>query len=905
MVRRSRRYGTTCTKGVVRVGTWPMTCKDTPRVRIRWMVAAGVVIAVSAVALVNVLDDDPDSGGPVGDHTISTLPPPPDDSVRLTLDDGAARTTDGEVAVVVEAPDGATEVQLSLDPTFAGANWRSLAEPLTISITDGGYQMVFARVRAGGAGASGVAVEADEAGRTAVAGIEVDLTWDAATASTDGAHRASWARMASPTTVQVRVEAGRVVRNGEAPFDELIGSPLDVTRVDDAPAWRVATPGVTVISVSRVSRPWGEGIIGADSNADRVLPLVHDLYLELAAPLPTGPHTIETVNGAVEPIEVVYEPSSSRSSAIRVNQLGFAPADRGKAAFVSVWRGDAGGIDFPDTMAFDVVDTATRKVVLSGRTTPRSTDAEMGRGDLTGAEVHEVAFSDVTAPGRYEVCIADLGCSAPFPIAEDTTWRRATVAVARAAYHQRSGTALGAPYTSIVRPRPFHPDDGVVFERVSLTAIDDPSNVGGDDRYDEYPGAVTGEMVEGAWGGHFDAGDWNSRIEHLGFVSVALDLVRLYPEVYADLDLDIPESGDAIPDVVDEGLWDLDLYLRLQDADGGVPGGVDQNRFGEGEETSWDNSASVYVYSPDPWSTYSYVAVAAQAAVVLQPYDAERAARYGASAESAMAWADVAWAELATSDPERREALAVPVDRARGAAAAAMLEFTGDTSWNQVIAEATVFDERALDLLDCYGGECTTAWIAARLSPDLVDPTIRTNSVESLRRHADAALAAQATTAFWWTQERPDLPTVWGLGPSLPHGIGVLRAYVVTGDERYREAMVRSASFSLGGNPLGISFFTGIGEQPVRHPLIVDSISSGLPVWPGTSVYGIHDLGFATGDDWVEEFRLGPAGVEPMPADTPLLFDFYDVGTLPMMNEFTYGRNHAVALWTLGVLAAT
>ncbi|MFN6121684.1 MAG: cellulase N-terminal Ig-like domain-containing protein [Actinomycetes bacterium] len=867
--------------------------------RKRWWALAAVAVAgigAGAGVFVVVRDDDEESDGPIGTHTISRLPPPAAGSLQVELDGGAARTSDGSVDVAITAPAGATEVQVSLDPTFAGATWQPITEPLTIDVRDGGHQMVFARVRAG---------EGAEAGRQAVAGIEVDLTWDAATSSADGPHRPSWARMASPTTVLVRIEAGRVVRNGAAPFDRVVGEPLDVSSVDDPADWRVTTPGVTVASVSRVSRPWGEGITGDDPNADRVLPLVHDVYLELDARLPVGPHTIETADGTVAPVEVVYEPDSSRSAAIRVNQLGFAPADRGKVAFVSVWRGVAGGIDFPDAMTFEVVDTATRGVVLNGTTVTRATGDEFGRGDLTGAEVHEIDFSDVDAPGRYEVCVEALGCSAPFPIADDTTWRRALVAVARAAYHQRSGVALGAPYTSIARPRPVHPDDNVTFEEVSLTAIDDPSNIGRDDRYEEYPGAVTGVLVDDAWGGHFDAGDWNSRIEHLGYVSMALDLVRLFPDTFESLDLNIPESGDAVPDVLDEGLWDLDLYLRLQHEDGGVPGGVDQNRFGEGEETSWDNSANVYVYSPDPWSTYSYVAVAAQAAVVLEPYDAERAATYAASAEAGMAWAEAAWAELATSDPARRDALAVAVDRARGAAAAAMLELTRDPAWNDVLADATVFDESSVGLLDCPGAECLAAWLAARMPADLVEPTIRANATQSIVAHADAALAAQATTAFGWTQERPDVPTVWGLGPSLPHGVGVLRAFVLTEDARYREAMVRSASFSLGGNPLGISFFTGLGEEPVRHPLIIDAIASGLPVWPGTSVYGIHDLNFSDGDDWLEEFRLGPAGVEPAPSDTPLLFDFYDVGTLPMMNEFTYGRNHTVALWTMGVLAAT
>jgi hypothetical protein len=128
---------------------------------------------------------------------------------------------------------------------------------------------------------------------------------------------------------------------------------------------------------------------------------------------------------------------------------------------------------------------------------------------------------------------------------------------------------------------------------------------------------------------------------------------------------------------------------------------------------------------------------------------------------------------------------------------------------------------------------------------------------------------------------------------------------VLTGDQRYRTAAVRAASFSLGANPLNTSFATGLGANPARFPLIGDSIKAGLPVWPGTFQYGIHDLAFGTDDDWVDEFVLRPAGVQPGAGEMPLLWSWFDIGSLPMMNEFTFSEGHAVALWTLGVLAAT
>ncbi|MFT3852360.1 MAG: glycoside hydrolase family 9 protein [Ilumatobacteraceae bacterium] len=516
--------------------------------------------------------------------------------------------------------------------------------------------------------------------------------------------------------------------------------------------------------------------------------------------------------------------------------------------------------------------------------------------------MHAIDFSAVRTPGRYQICVDTIGCSTSVTIAATSTWRRAAVTVARSMFQQRSGIALTEPFTAVTHPAAFTAAGGTAFHQTDLTMVDDPSNVGVDDRFDEYGEHVVGEVAVDASGGHFDAGDWNSRIQHLAYLDAALDLVRLYPSTFADLDLDIPESGNAIPDLIDEGLWDLDQFMRLQTADGGIPGNVDQGRFGNGDETSWDNEIDVYVFAPDVWSTYIYASAAAQAATVLRDDDATRAAGYAASAGKAMAWAEAQWAAAPAAT---RTSLDGDVEPQRAAAAAAMLQLTGDRSWNDVFADASTFDTAAADSLDCPGPTCDAAWLYAMADQSLTDPTMRSNSIASIRNNADKVLAGQQTTAFGWAVDYPGAPFVYGLGPSIPHGVGLLRAFVLTGDERYRTAAVQSASFSLGGNPLNTSFATGLGTNPTRHPLIVDAQHGALPVWPGTFVYGIDDLGLSADDDWVDTSFLKPAGLTPPANAVPLLWSWYDVGPFPMMNEFTVQQSHAVALWTLGVLAAT
>ena len=264
-----------------------------------------------------------------------------------------------------------------------------------------------------------------------------------------------------------------------------------------------------------------------------------------------------------------------------------------------------------------------------------------------------------------------------------------------------------------------------------------------------------------------------------------------------------------------------------------------------------------------------------------------------------MSWAEDTWAATTGS-----EQLRSAVEPERAAAAAAMLILTGDDSWNDVFQDATGLGEGTAGLAVCPGGTCDAVWIYASAPADLTRPTLRSNAVETIRQNADAIVAGQATTAFGWAMEHPAIPIVWGLGPSIPHGLWLIRAYAVTGDEAYRAATVRATSFSLGANPLGVSFATGLGTTNVRNPLMVD-VRRGLQPAPGTFVYGIHDLAFGPGDDWFPRYFLEPAGIEPSPEEFPLLRSFYDLGVFPAMSEFTVYQSHASALWTLGALAAT
>jgi hypothetical protein len=57
------------------------------------------------------------------------------------------------------------------------------------------------------------------------------------------------------------------------------------------------------------------------------------------------------------------------------------------------------------------------------------------------------------------------------------------------------------------------------------------------------------------WGGWHDAGDWDREDWHPTVSNELLLTYELAPHKFRDGELNIPESGNGIPDIVDEARW--------------------------------------------------------------------------------------------------------------------------------------------------------------------------------------------------------------------------------------------------------------------------------------------------------------------------------------------------------------
>ncbi|ESA32592.1 glycosyl hydrolase family 9 [Leptolyngbya sp. Heron Island J] len=240
--------------------------------------------------------------------------------------------------------------------------------------------------------------------------------------------------------------------------------------------------------------------------------------------------------------------------------------------------GNGGGLDYTSDKTFWLIDVTTGEKVSAGQTTlSKLTDEPedfLGR-NYSQTDVLMMDFSDFNVPGQYAVYVDGVGTSDEFEIGENT-WRDAFYMSARGMYHQRSGIELDQPYTHYERPRPCHPEDGVGIYQSTVALMDTSMGLNGDlGVFEALQATRTDEIVPDGWGGWMDAGDWDRRIQHLDVSRSFLELVELHGDYFEAVNLDIPESNNGLPDILDEALWGLDVFRRLQTEDGGIPGGIE------------------------------------------------------------------------------------------------------------------------------------------------------------------------------------------------------------------------------------------------------------------------------------------------------------------------------------------
>ncbi len=273
--------------------------------------------------------------------------------------------------------------------------------------------------------------------------------------------------------------------------------------------------------------------------------------------------------------------------AVKVNQVGYLPIGE-KHALVS---GFDGKLSAAAGTSFAVKRASDGKVFWRGRLKLRA-DFDP---TISGERVLLADFTPLLFPGTYVLSVDAPGVadSPPFRIAFDA-YSKLLVDAGRYFYFQRANLALDAAFAGD-------------FARADLTPIDFTAPF--------QSGAAAPRDVSGGW---YDAGDFGKYVSAgASAVSDLLWAYELVPFVFKDGQLGIPESGNGVPDLLDEVKYELDFLLKMQDADGGFFSRIFET--GANRKIS-DAVAGASLVKPTP-HTGSAAAALAHASIVFRRID--------------------------------------------------------------------------------------------------------------------------------------------------------------------------------------------------------------------------------------------------------------------------------------------
>lgn len=647
-------------------------------------------------------------------------------------------------------------------------------------------------------------------------------------------------------------------------------------------------------------------------------PARHTVFLHLPNPLVEGKsYQIDCAALKVQPAVSAYrhDTRATRSLAVHTSQIGYRVDDPFKRGYLSIWMGTSsvpgtsGAYSYPDGLKFFLLDDETGAEVFSGNVemAKRASDAEhmFKEMNFNGTDVLRMDFSTFAKAGRFRLYVEGIGCGYPFVIDNGAgTWEHAFRIQMRGFLNQRSGIALGPPYTTFVRPRDHHPDDGVEIIRSNWAASIWPEK-GEKDVGKSLKENATGERVTNAWGGYHDAGDWNPRrVSHMRATLAQLEVAGLFPEYFANLNLNIPKDYQ-VPDLFNEALFEIDCFRRMQTQDGGIGYGLETVGDPSGATVSWQTKVlPVYMAAPDAGNSWFYAAVAARAARLLKQYDPALAKVYADSAAKAVSFAETEFARQAKEKGKTVADLKWEARDSRNLAAVEMLCLTGDKHWHDVFMENTVLTQDAPALF-VWGkaSQSDAAFAYAIADTKLTDPLVRKRAVDGLEMLAKQATIYADGNAFDIANDNKYRPMFMGFYSTPWCGRVALRAFHLTGNSKYLATGVRACQFSSGANPDNLVFTTGLGANPIRNPLKLDSRISGQPAPEGITVYGIEDhVNYPSKwNYWI----LGTLDsvMSPKYLNWPVTESYTDTYLFIIQNEFTTDIWDE-STWTWGYLAA-
>ncbi len=507
-----------------------------------------------------------------------------------------------------------------------------------------------------------------------------------------------------------------------------------------------------------------------------------------------GEHEIHIDNVSLKIIDdtdIVVEEVVDNTIDVNCNQVGFLPKARKTAVSKVSKAGDA----------YDIVDADNGSVVYSG-TFEKVVDSEAAAESLAQA-----VFTDFDKEGTYKIVLSGGEESYPFTIASDVYDTLLSDSF-KFFYSQRCGEELDSAIVGDFAHPACHTSDAIIY------------------------GSDATKTVLGGW---HDAGDYG-RYTVPGAVAAA-DLMLAYedaPEIWDNDNTGIPESGNGVPDILDEVRYELEYLMMMQDeATGGVYHKISCKEFPEfimPEEETED----LYLAPISHTATGDLAAVLAKASVLYRDFDSAFADKCLKMAKKSWDYLEADPATKGFKNPEDILTGEYPDNKdgdERYWAAVELYNATGDAKYEEFIEEKInvgISHGYGWALVSSYGNMAYIGMDESKTNPDVV-AAIKDSVVEQ----ADNYVANVLSDGYMC-----DLGTnyVWGSNMNVSNNARMMiDAYKLTGDEKYEQAAYDQLSYLLGQNAVSYCFLSGYGTiSPVnahhRPSMATNYVLSGMVI---------------------------------------------------------------------------
>jgi len=469
---------------------------------------------------------------------------------------------------------------------------------------------------------------------------------------------------------------------------------------------------------------------------------------------------------------------------IRYNQIGYFP---NKQKIINIVSSNSFS-----PKNFQVLD-GSNSVILN------STSETINYWSDSEEYVSKADISSITTPGNYIFKTEELEID--FNIGS-SIYASLSEASLKYYYYNRASTSISSTHGGAFARNSGHPDN-VVYVHSSAASSNRP----------------TGTVISSPKG-WYDAGDYNKYIVNSGISTYTLlAAYEHYESYYSSKNINIPETGGNIPDILDEIKWNLDWMLTMQEAsDGGVYHKLTGLNF-SGVVMPENYNLDRYVVQKSTSAALNFAAVMATASRIFSDFETQlpgySAALLNAS-QSAYTWAKqnpnsyftnptgVSTGEYGDNDVS---------DEFQWAAVELYIT-TGNNTYSNDINVSTIgngtpswsyTDPLALISILFHKSNFSTNTVNAASNQLL-------NTANEIKSQVDNSAMNIAMGVTNWDY-------VWGSNSEAANKVLMLiRAYEFNQDISYLNAAYTAMDYLFGRNGTGYCYVTGFGVNPSKNP---------------------------------------------------------------------------------------